>query len=270
MMVKNMFVLLCSIATLWMVSCRGNNNNTSNSLPSKTVQTEQRFDTIIAEQKILPLTQRWQAGQEVSQAEIDATGIENCFAVEQISDTVFARMRGKSWPENCPVKISELRYLRLLHANADGKPQMGELIVNAQIADCVANIFRQLYDSCYRIERMLLIDNYNADDELSMRDNNTSSFNYRCVPGTKTISRHSYGLAIDLNPRYNPYIRSDKNGKTLISPDNALEYAFGRDTADIPYKITYDDLAYRLFKKAGFTWGGSWGRMKDYQHFEMR
>ncbi|MGP1467660.1 MAG: M15 family metallopeptidase, partial [Porphyromonadaceae bacterium] len=38
---------------------------------------------------------------------------------------------------------------------------------------------------------------------------------------------------------------------------------------DIPYKIDRNDLAYKLFKKAGATWGGDWKTMKDYQHFQF-
>ena len=32
--------------------------------------------------------------------------------------------------------------------------------------------------------------------------------------------------------------------------------------------IDRNDLCYRLFVKHGFTWGGSWRSLKDYQHFE--
>ena len=34
------------------------------------------------------------------------------------------------------------------------------------------------------------------------------------------------------------------------------------------YKIDKDDLAYRLFTKYGFRWGGNYRSLKDYQHFE--
>ena len=218
-------------------------------------------------QKPTSLSDRWTAGQVVSQAEIDITGIDNCFTSTEIPDAIFAKMQGKSWPDNCTLRRSDLRYLRLLHCNADGKPQMGELVVNQKIADKVVKIFRELYDSQYRIEKMHLIDDYDGDDDASMADNNTSSFNFRFVPGTKNISKHSYGLAIDINPLYNPYIPI-RNGKPHVMPPNGEPYAFNRDTAQFPYKITRDDLACQLFRKAGFNWGGSWPKSKDYQHFQ--
>ncbi|MBO4771191.1 MAG: M15 family metallopeptidase, partial [Bacteroidales bacterium] len=49
---------------------------------------------------------------------------------------------------------------------------------------------------------------------------------------------------------------------------NGEPYAFNRDTAQFPYKITRDDLACQLFRKAGFNWGGSLPKSKDYQHFQ--
>ena len=63
----------------------------------------------------------------------------------------------KSWKENCPLNRSELRYLKVLHRNDDGKPQRGEMVVNVAIADKVLTIFRQLYTAGYRIERMVLL-----------------------------------------------------------------------------------------------------------------
>ena len=99
-----------------------------------------------------------------------------------------------------------------------------------------------------------------------MTDNNTSCFNYRVVDGTKSLSRHALGLAIDINPLYNPYIRYDKKGGQTVSPVEGEAYA--DRTVSFPYKIDPDDLCYRLFTEHGFTWGGNWNSSKDYQHFQ--
>ena len=100
-----------------------------------------------------------------------------------------------------------------------------------------------------------------------MEDNNTSCFNYRVVSGKTTLSNHSYGLAIDINPFYNPYVRT-KDGETLVSPEHAGAYA--DRSADFPYKIDEDDLCFQVFTNHGFTWGGNWKSVKDYQHFEKK
>ena len=122
---------------------------------------------------------------------------------------------------------SELRYLKVLHRNADGNPQRGEMVVNAAIADKAIDIFRQLYLADYRIERMVLIDNYDADDESSMRANNSSSFNFRFMTGSTTkISKHGLGLAIDINTLYNPYVKEKADGSWHIEPATGEPYAF--------------------------------------------
>lgn len=190
---------------------------------------------------------------------------DESFYAEEISDEVFARMQGKSFPEGCTTAREDLRYLNLLYKDIDGNTHAGEMVCNKAIADTLIDIFRQLYEADYPIEKMRLIDDYDGDDDASMIDNNTSCFNYRIVSDTTHLSNHAYGLAVDLNPLYNPYIRQ-KGGVTVVEPPEGEPYA---DRAnDFNYKIDKDDLAYKLFTEAGFTWGGSWKSVKDYQHFE--
>ena len=202
----------------------------------------------------------WKAETIVDESEINRTGLDAWFKSEEINDEVFDHMWLKSWKLNCPLDRSDLRYLKVLHRNANGLPQCGEMVVNATIADKVLGIFRRLYEADYRIERMVLIDNYGADDETSMRANNSSSFNFRFMTGSTTkISKHGLGLAIDINALYNPYVKRKDNGTWHIEPATAEPYAFDRESrTDIPYKIDHDDLAYQLFTEAGFEWGGDW------------
>ena len=189
------------------------------------------------------------------------------FTQEEISDIVFARIDGKSFGKDCTMPRADLRYLRVLHYNKVGEVLEGELVCHKSIADDLLAIFRELYKAKYPIERMVLIDDYDADDEASMRANNSSAFNFRFISGTRRLSRHAQGMAIDINPLYNPYVRQ-RNGRMLVSPQGGEAYT--DRTKDFPYKIVKGDLCYRLFKKHGFTWGGDWKSSKDYQHFEKR
>lgn len=193
---------------------------------------------------------------------------ENAFYYTELTDDIRHRITGKSYPDTEePLQISyeDLAYVHVLHYGFDGQVQEGELICNQAIAQDLVEIFRALYDNQYPIEKIRLVDEYGADDESSMADNNTSCFNYRTVPNKTTLSNHSYGRAIDINPLYNPYVRT-KNGEILVSPDNAAPYA--DRGADFPYKIDQNDLCYKLFIQHGFRWGGAWNSSKDYQHFE--
>ena len=188
------------------------------------------------------------------------------FTVDTISDAVFQRMKGKSYSVGCTVKRSELRYLRLSYYDGAGKEQVGEIVCNKMIANDLKEIFQELYRQKYPIERMRLIDDYDGDDERSMQANNTSCFNFRVIAGSKKLSKHSQGLAIDINPLYNPYVKQRTNGPSVVQPATGRKYA--DRSKRWPYMIEKGDLCHRLFMQHGFKWGGSWRTMKDYQHFE--
>lgn len=188
------------------------------------------------------------------------------FTASVITEEIYERINGCSYVENENISLEELRYLKILHIGFDGEEHEGELIVNQAIADDILEIMQQLYQNQYPIERMVLVDEYDGDDEKSMQANNTSCFNYRTVEGSEKLSKHSYGLAIDINPFYNPCVRSYADGSTKSFPEGSDEYA--DRSKDFPYKIDQDDLCYRLFTEHGFRWGGTWNSLKDYQHFD--
>jgi hypothetical protein len=92
-----------------------------------------------------------------------------------------------------------------------------------------------------------------------MKNNNTSAFNYRFITGSRVISNHASGLAIDLNPKLNPYI---KNG--VILPEDCVYDTTKAGT------ITAGSNLVKEFKQRGWQWGGDWKNLKDYQHFEKK
>lgn len=183
------------------------------------------------------------------------------FASQPIPEEVETRMRGRSFPANAKISMSQLRYLTLPHYDFDGNIQKGEMICNKAIAHDLLCIFRALFSKAYPIYSMHLVDDFDADDEASMQANNTSCFNYRYITGTKILSRHAYGMAVDINPLQNPCVR----GK-LIQPSTAEEFV--DRSKDFPHKIDKDDYCKKVFTSYRFRWGGNWRRMKDYQHFE--
>lgn len=205
-------------------------------------------------------------GETVPAEMIERTGIDRWFSVSEIPDDVFASMQGKSFKAECTVPRSELRYLRVLHKDAEGRSIVGEMVVNRSIALDVMEILRKLYEAGYPIERMRLIDLYDADDERSMQANNSSSFNFRFISHTTKVSKHGAGLAVDINPLYNPYHKVLKDGTEVVEPATGRPYLDRRNA--FAYKICEDDLCCRLFKERGFEWGGDWKTCKDYQHFE--
>lgn len=212
------------------------------------------------------ILEEWQVGKEVSAENVRKYGTDRCFASMPISDAVFNRIYGNSYKKDCRVLRSSLRYLHLLHYTLDGRIKLGEMICHKDIADDLTDIFRKLFEAKYPIENMQLIDNYGADDIRSMEYNNTTCFNYRTVAGSKKLSNHSLGKAVDINPLYNPYVKRRQDGTYKVSPEKGRQYA--DRTKTFKYKIDRNDLAYRLFKQHGFRWGGDYRSLKDYQHFE--
>lgn len=206
----------------------------------------------------------WPAGSILSDVQLEMFGgADSFFLSEEISDDTFSRIEGVSYARGCSVPRSRLRLLHLLHRNFRGHIQVGEMICNKSVADDLLRIFRELYDVGYPIEKIYLIDEYGADDNLSMADNNTSCFNFRRKPGMKELSMHARGLAVDINPLYNPYVRGER-----IEPASGAVYA--DRTRKCPYYIRRGDACHAAFTSRGWSWGGSWNSMKDYQHFEKK
>jgi hypothetical protein len=156
-----------------------------------------------------------------------------------------------------------LRRVEIDYVGFDGQIHRGAMIVHQDLVAEVIAIFEELRRLRYPIEKMQTVEHYlRADDELSMRDNNTSAFNCRDIPGTGRWSLHAYGRAIDLNPLLNPYI--DRRG--AYQPRNAGPY-LDRNRTD-PGLLHDGDAAVRAFTDRGWRWGGHWRTPKDYQHFE--
>ncbi len=192
---------------------------------------------------------------------VESAPAEPVFTAEPIPAAVEDRMRGVSYRDNPDIRLSDLRYLRLSYVDFDGKDQVGELVCNQAVADDLLEIFKALYEARYPIRSIRLIDDFNGDDDASMAADNTSCFNYRRKTGMRQLSKHALGLAVDINPFENPYVRPNR-----VRPADARRYA--DRTQDFPHKIDKNDLCYRLFREHGFSWGGSWRSVQDYQHFE--
>ncbi len=209
---------------------------------------------------------RFRPGDIVPEPYLKVYGYEKFFTISKINGEVRALMLQNSYKDEAAVvPMESLRYLRVLHCDEDGNAVVGELVCAASIARDLEEIMKALFEAGYPIEKMRLVDYYGGDDEASMRDNNTSCFNQRLSTSGAKVSRHSYGLAIDINPLYNPYYKAKAFGK-IVRPAGSDLYLNRK--AHFPYKIQKGDLCYRLFKEHGFRWGGEWLSGKDYQHFE--
>jgi hypothetical protein len=145
---------------------------------------------------------------------------------------------------------------------------LGRLVFTKRVANQVASIFTEIFESQkFRIERMELVDKFRGDDDASMAANNTSAFNCRFVAGTTALSAHALGIAIDINPEQNPFV---KGAVTAPPKGKAFDRPSKRQSAQRrgqPGIIMPGDVVVKAFKRQGWKWGGDWSSKKDYQHF---
>ena len=217
-----------------------------------------------------------EAGAIVEKATIDAQNPDVYFTSSELTEVQKEAMNGKSYIENPDISYDDLRYIKVLHYNFYHQIQVGELVVNQAIAEDCRQIFMELFQEEYEINSMYLIDRYYEKDQArngeqvdisSINDDNTSAFHYRKIAGTEVLSNHAYGMAIDINPLENPYVKEADLQQTVASPYK--DYNSYKDrTAQRAHMISKDDACYRIFKAHGFQWGGEWNGNKDYQHFE--
>ena len=206
---------------------------------------------------------RWPAGSILSDVQLSMLGKECFFWDEPLDDELFARIDGVSYSRGCTTPRSALRCLHLLHRNFGGHAQVGEMICAASVADELLDIFRELFDAGYPIEKICLVDEFGGDDLRSMEANNTSCFNFRPIAAGGRLSNHALGLAVDINPLYNPYVRGER-----IEPASGAVYA--DRTRKCPYYIRRGDACHAAFTSRGWSWGGSWRSARDWQHFEKK
>jgi len=165
-----------------------------------------------------------------------------------------------TWRPGCPVGLDDLRLVSVSYWGFDQAPHTGVLVVHRDAAPAIVSALGRLFGARFPIRRMVLVDRYGADDERSMRADNTSAFNGRKVPGTDTWSQHAYGRAIDINPLENPAIVDG-----VVDPPQAAPYADRSRRAK--GMIHAGDAAVRAFAAVGWKWGGDWHSLQDYQHF---
>lgn len=180
-------------------------------------------------------------------------------SIRPIPDDVLAR---SSWTEACPVTVDELRYLTMTHHGFDQELHTGEMIVNTSVAEDVVDVFRALFDAGFPIEQMRVTTLEEIDDPPTGDFNETGSFVCRPAVGSTSWSAHAYGLAIDVNPFHNPYVKDD-----LVIPELASAYA-DRDNARVGM-IFPGDVVTQAFADIGWKWGGEWNTLKDWMHFSQ-
>lgn len=179
--------------------------------------------------------------------------------IDPITQAIRRRM-GKTWSPGCPVGLDGLRYLTVSFRGFDGLAHTGELVVAASEASDIVSVFEALFAADYPIEEMRLLTTADVDAHPTGDGNDTAALHCRATTGGTGWSAHAYGLAIDVNPFINPYEKGD-----VVLPELASSYL--DRSWQRPGMIQPDSLVVREFARIGWSWGGTWTTLKDYQHF---
>jgi len=155
--------------------------------------------------------------------------------------------------------LNALELITVTYYSMDQQLHQGQILIHHELVEEVRQLFFHLREQRFPIEKVIPIVAYNWDDRASMADNNTSGFNYRVITNGSQLSMHAFGRAIDINPRLNPYI----HGQNILPENGAYD-------PSIPGTITEDNEWVQLLCDHGWSWGGHWRSLKDYQHFEKR
>lgn len=165
-----------------------------------------------------------------------------------------------TWRADCPVARDELRYVTLSFWGFDGRPHTGELLVHRSAAEDLVGVFEALYVERFPIEEMRIVAREELDAPPTGDGNVTTAFVCRSSVAGATWSEHAFGLAVDVNPFHNPYVRGD-----LVLPE--LAGAYVDREAHRPGMIRPGDVVVEAFADIGWKWGGTWRSSRDWMHF---
>jgi hypothetical protein len=146
----------------------------------------------------------------------------------------------------------EIVCLDIKYLDMEGNVEIGQIEVNKLIKDKTIGVFNDLFNIGFNIHKIAKANSREDRDIILL--NETTGWNWRYVLGTEVLSKHSFGMAIDLNPRINPAI-----------PSKMQEiYILGETKGVIDEKVV------NIFKKWGFSWGGEiFNKFWDSHHFEV-
>lgn len=155
--------------------------------------------------------------------------------------------------------IQQLKLITVQYYSTDKKVHQGQVLTNIKIAGKIDSIFRFMLDEKFPIAHAIPIVKYNWNDDLSMQANNTYSFCYR----DQSFSKHARGMAIDINPYFNP-VRWKKGHEDRINKPLGAHY-----DPSIPGTFYSLHPVVVEFKRLGFHWGHDFKAKNDDHHFDI-
>lgn len=169
-------------------------------------------------------------------------------------------LRRSTYEPKCPISAADLSYVRMSFWGFDHETHTGEMLVNSSVARALVGVFRRLYRVRFPIEELRITTEHDLRTHPTGDGNYSGSFECRPVTAGSSWSQHAYGLAVDVDPFQNPYVRPG-----LVVPELASAY---ENRARVrPGMIEPGGPVVTAFASIGWKWGGDWNSLKDYMHF---
>ncbi len=185
-------------------------------------------------------------------------------SIGRIAEPLRARIVRRNWHPGCPVPLQDLRVVMISYWGFDGLVHEGPLVVNQRVAEDILGVFRRLFRAHFAIKRVDLARKYHPKAPIDWNSKRDVTAGFNCRPVTErpgVWSQHAYGLAVDINPLQNPYVRSD--GSVL----RKAAKPFRDRSLHLQGMIHPGDVVVRAFARIGWGWGGHFTGIKDYMHF---
>ena len=171
------------------------------------------------------------------------------------------------WHKGCPVGLGDLRLLTVTHLGFDGASHHGQLVVNRR----AASPLRARSGRCTATaSRSATCASATSTGPRARRPESDVTASFECrqaVPspctggsGTGTWSNHAYGLAVDINPRENPYVGCGQSSDPTAQ-------AYRNRGRKRPGMVDARAPCARSRTPAGAGAARGSGNTKDYMHF---
>jgi len=204
--------------------------------------------------RIVPLVLLLVFAPVTASCEVESVVIDSALTPEQ----AIRQNQPPGTPEDV---LAQLVLIDVRYWGFDDRLHQGQIVAHRALRRDVQRIFAKIEQKRFPLESVLPIAHpliqLKGPYGLSPDTNNTSGYAWRPMTGAQSVSLHALGLAIDLNPRLNPYIK----GETVIPAGSVY------DTSR-PGTLAPKSRIVRYFKQRGWTWGGDWKSQRDYMHFQ--
>ncbi|MDR1026094.1 MAG: M15 family metallopeptidase [Lactobacillus sp.] len=160
-------------------------------------------------------------------------------------------IKGSSAPKDV---IDQMVLVDVRYYGVDSRVHHGQIMANKKIENDIKVIFYKFLEYKFVVEKCVPMSFYSWDEEKAMQDNNTYSFCY----GKNKDDKNNLGLALDINPRFNPLIKEDG----LLQPKNG-DYNVERSGT-----FAVNSNVVKFIEALGFVWGRGDKDVDDMHHFE--